>query len=110
MKNNSKPQQAVEPMSEEQAVPEQTTPPAPETRQTDEAPVVVSKRRGTGKALKVTPESEAVISPRPSFWPLLLAFALSIMLLSIVLESFIILGIGVVLLIVSVIGWGLERR
>jgi hypothetical protein len=44
-----------------------------------------------------------------SYWPLALAVTLCIVLLGIIVNT-IILGIGIVLTIVVVIAWGLERR
>ena len=44
-----------------------------------------------------------------SYWPLALALAMIIALVG-VMTSPIVLGIGVVLIAVAIIGWGLERR
>jgi membrane protein insertase Oxa1/YidC/SpoIIIJ len=49
------------------------------------------------------------ISPRPSYWPLALALAVVVFLYGAVGNP-IIMGIGAVLVLVAVIGWGLERR
>lgn len=68
------------------------------------------KKRSSAKAVKITPESEAAISPRPSFWPLVLAIALSLTLLGFVLDTLIVVGIGAVFIVASIIGWALERR
>ena len=53
---------------------------------------------------------ERAASARKSYWPFLLAVALSISLVGVVLFSNILLLIGVVLVIGAVIGWGLERH
>jgi hypothetical protein len=49
------------------------------------------------------------VMPKPSFWPLVVAFALAISIFGIMAGS-IVLIVGLVLLVVSVIGWALERR
>ena len=49
------------------------------------------------------------ISPRPSYWPIALAFSLIVMFLGLAYHP-VILGIGALMIIISVIGWGLERR
>jgi len=53
---------------------------------------------------------EQALGPQKSFWPLALAVALIILLFGLVSNNPIVLGIGVVLSVVAVIGWGLERR
>jgi hypothetical protein len=52
---------------------------------------------------------EAAISPRPSYWPLTLAFALVVLLMGAVTND-IILAIGVVLVVIAILGWSFERR
>jgi len=52
---------------------------------------------------------QEAIQPHLSVWPFTLALALAILLVGIITQP-IILGIGVVLVIVAVIGWGVERR
>ena len=52
---------------------------------------------------------EEAIKPHQSVWPFTLAVALMILLMGFITQP-IILGIGVVLVIVAVIGWGVERR
>ena len=47
--------------------------------------------------------------PRPSLWPFALAVSVAIMLGGFVINP-IVLGIGVILVIASIIGWNLERR
>lgn len=44
-----------------------------------------------------------------SYWPLLLAIALFVILLGVITHP-IVLGIGIVIAVVAIIGWGLERR
>ncbi len=53
---------------------------------------------------------QRAIAGKKSYWPFLLALAISITLLGIVLFANFIVVIGVVLVIVAVIGWGLERH
>jgi hypothetical protein len=64
------------------------------------------KKKRVKKALLV---DEKAISPHPSYWPLALAFSLAVLLLGAV-TNLIILGVGVLLIIVSIIGWITERR
>jgi len=54
-------------------------------------------------------DEKSIRTPRPSYWPLFLAFSLAVVLAG-ALSSLIVLGIGVLLVVVSIIGWGLERR
>lgn len=62
------------------------------------------------KERKLTDEElEKAISPRPSLWPFALAFAIIIMFMGLIIHP-IVLGLGVLLVIVAIIGWALERR
>ena len=71
----------------------------------------LSQRRRAVRRTKLTPEAmERLVASKKSYWPFLLAAAISIALLGVVLFSNIILIIGIVLVIVAVIGWGLERH
>lgn len=54
-------------------------------------------------------DEKSIRTPRPSYWPLCLAFSLAVVLAG-AISSLIVLGIGVLLVVVSMIGWGLERR
>jgi cobalamin biosynthesis protein CobT len=58
---------------------------------------------------KAEPVDVQQISPRPSYWPIALAFSLIVAFVGLA-DSPIVLGIGVLMIIISVIGWGLERR
>lgn len=69
------------------------------------APTAPRKKR----VKKAQPVNEEEISPRHSFWPLVLAFSLAVVLLGAV-TNFIILGIGAVLMLAAIIGWITERR
>ena len=54
---------------------------------------------------------EQVIKPKQSYWPFALAASLSITLVGVILMSHpIVFWIGVAFVIVSFIGWGIERR
>ncbi len=61
-------------------------------------------KEGISKAAR-----EQAISPHQSVWPFALAFALLVLLMGFITHP-VILGVGVVLVIVAVIGWGFERR
>ncbi|HCF86834.1 MAG TPA: hypothetical protein DEV72_16745, partial [Ktedonobacter sp.] len=52
---------------------------------------------------------EQALGPQKSYWPLGLALALFILLIG-VITNLVVLGIGVVLTVAAVIGWGLEQR
>jgi len=52
---------------------------------------------------------ESEISPKPSIWPLALAFAVSLLLFGLIYNVYF-LGIGAVLVIVCILGWILERQ
>jgi hypothetical protein len=54
---------------------------------------------------------EQAIKPKRSYWPIALAASLTITLVGVLLMSYpIVFWIGVALLIVSFVGWGLERH
>jgi hypothetical protein len=72
------------------------------------AATTVTKKRRVKK--KVEPVDEKSIRvPGPSYWPLCLAFSLAVVLAG-AISSLIVVGIGMLLVIVSIIGWGVERR
>ncbi len=52
---------------------------------------------------------ESEISPKPSIWPLALAFAVSLLLFGLIYNVYF-LVIGTVLVIVCAMGWVLERQ
>jgi hypothetical protein len=64
---------------------------------------------GKKRVKKVPQVTEAELQQHPSIWPILLAASVAIMLGGFAF-NLIILGVGVVLVIVSTIGWNLERR
>ena len=54
---------------------------------------------------------EQVIKPKLSYWPIVLAASLTLTLVGVILMSHpIVFWVGVAFVIVSFIGWGLERR
>jgi hypothetical protein len=90
----------------EQAQPEQEAQQTPEAATDDQ---VRAESGGKKRKKKVYIPSEEEITPRPSPWPIALAVSLAILLVGAIIHP-IILGIGVVLVIASVMGWSLERR
>jgi hypothetical protein len=73
-----------------------------------DVPVAAGKKRKKRRFReRLVYESE--ISPKPSLWPIALAFAISMMLFGLIYNVYF-LVIGVVLTIVCVIGWVLERQ
>ncbi|MBV9259246.1 MAG: cytochrome c oxidase subunit 4 [Ktedonobacteraceae bacterium] len=72
----------------------------------DETSAPRGKKRVKKKVRQVT---EAELMPHPSIWPLLLAFSVAVMLGGFAF-NLIILGVGVIMVIASIIGWSLERR
>ena len=64
------------------------------------------KKRGKRKGKWVSVEE---ISPKPSYWPLALTVSISVLLMGIMIHP-IVIGVGALLVIVSIMGWMLERR
>jgi Cytochrome c oxidase subunit IV len=55
--------------------------------------------------------SEQAITTKQSYWPIVLAASLTLTLIGVILMSHpIVFWVGVAFVIVSFIGWGLERR
>jgi hypothetical protein len=73
-----------------------------ETPQTQPA----GKRRTRARGRLVNAEE---VMPKPSLWPLALAFSIAVMLFS-VLTGPVVAVIGAILLVASALGWILERR
>src|SRR5450631_2944494 len=88
----------------EQAATEEPQDAVPDTV-SDETPVRHSKKR----VKKVRQVTEEELMPRPSLWPLALALSVAVTLGGFAF-NLIILGVGVIMVIVSIIGWSLERR
>lgn len=74
-----------------------------------ELPAGSGKKRGKKRKFRERLVYESEISPRPSIWPLALAFALVVLLMGII-TNVVVIGVGVVLVFVTILGWGLERR
>ncbi len=72
-------------------------------------PVKSRKKQGapantlTGKAL------EKAISPNPSLWPFALAFSMILLCLGVIIHP-VVMGTGILLCVVSIVAWALERR
>ena len=71
----------------------------------DETPV----RPGKKRVKKVRQVTEEELMPRPSLWPIALALSIAVALGGFAF-NLILLGVGVIMVIVSIIGWSLERR
>lgn len=52
---------------------------------------------------------EQKLAPKPSFWPIALAFALAVVMIGFIINP-IILFCGIVLTILTIIGWILEKH
>lgn len=65
--------------------------------------------KGAKKALPPREVQEQALDPQRSIWPIGLAVALIIMLVGLITNP-VVLGVGVVLTVAAIIGWGLERR
>ncbi len=75
----------------------------------DETPPM-PKRKARRRVVKQVNEADLeAISPRASYWPLALAFAIVVFLYG-AIGNPIIMGIGTFLVVASAIGWALERR
>ena len=67
-----------------------------------------SQRKKLPKRDRLTSEQMArAVDAKKSYWPFALSFAILISMIGIVTHP-IVLGIGVVLIIIAIIGWGLE--
>ncbi|HEY6541198.1 MAG TPA: cytochrome c oxidase subunit 4 [Ktedonobacteraceae bacterium] len=68
----------------------------------------LSQRKRLPKRDQLTPDQMArAIDAKKSYWPFALSFAILIAMVGVVTHP-IVLGIGIVLAIVAIIGWGLE--
>ena len=68
------------------------------------------QRNQASKKQKASHESmEQAVKPKQSYWPFALAFSLTIALVG-VMSHPIVFWIGVALVVVSFVGWGLERH
>ncbi|GCE14390.1 aa3-type cytochrome oxidase subunit IV [Tengunoibacter tsumagoiensis] len=83
-----------------------TEAPSTETTVEDQTAPVVEKKRVKKKGRLVSVDE---ILPKPSYWPVFLAFAVAALLFGCVSNPYM-LGVGIILVIVAVLGWTLERR
>lgn len=74
----------------------------------DDSSTTAPKAKRRRKKVFQPAELEAM-SPRPSLWPLILAFSVAVLLAG-AISSHIVMGIGFVLILGSIIGWLRERR
>ena len=65
--------------------------------------------KGAKKALPPKGAQERALDPQRSIWPFGLAVALIIMLVGLITNP-VVLGVGVVLTVAAIVGWGLEQR
>ena len=65
--------------------------------------------KGAKKALPSKGAQEQALGPQRSVWPFSVAIALIILLVGLITNP-VVLGIGVVLTVAAIVGWGLERR
>jgi hypothetical protein len=70
------------------------------------------QRKQISKNRKASNEAmEQAIKPKQSYWPFALAFSLTITLVGVIVLSHpIVFWVGVALVVVSFVGWGLERH
>jgi len=70
------------------------------------------QRKQPSKKQKTSNEAmEQSIKPKQSYWPFALAASLTITLVGVILMSHpIVFWVGVALVVVSFVGWGLERH
>jgi len=69
------------------------------------------RKQESKKQMTSNEAMEQVIKPKQSYWPFALAASLSITLVGVILMSHpIVFWIGVAFVIVSFVGWGLERH
>ncbi len=68
-----------------------------------------TRRRGKKRVKRLRQVTEEELMPRPSLWPFALAVSVAVMIGGFVINP-IVLGVGVILVIASIIGWNLERR
>jgi CDP-diglyceride synthetase len=75
----------------------------------DQSQIPGQQQQERGKEGLSKTAREQAISPHQSVWPFALALALMVLLMGFITQP-VILGVGVVLVIAAVIGWGFERR
>ena len=82
---------------------------AGETAITSNASASSTIRKKRRKRYREVMVDASEVMPRPSIWPLVLAFSIAVLLFGLIWNA-IVLFIGVALIIVSIIGWSLEKR
>jgi hypothetical protein len=71
----------------------------------------VQRKQATKKQKASNEATEQAIKPKQSYWPIALAASLTITLVGVILMSHpIVFWVGVALVVVSFVGWGLERH
>ncbi len=69
------------------------------------------RKQESKKQMASNETMEQVIKPKQSYWPFALAASLTITLVGVILMSHpIVFWVGVAFVIVSFVGWGLERH
>jgi hypothetical protein len=69
------------------------------------------RKRASQKQKASNEAVEQAIKPKQSYWPFALAASLTVTLVGVILLSHpVVFWLGVALLIVSFVGWGLERH
>lgn len=101
--SNQQTAEATQAPQEQQAQPQQQS---AEQRASQVTQAAQPRKR---RLRKLTEAELTSISPRPSYWPLALAFAIVVFLYGAVGNDYIMYG-GIVLVITAAIGWSLERR
>jgi hypothetical protein len=82
---------------------------AQETQTSGESQPTAEVPQKKGRKRKGKWVSIEEISPKPSYWPLALTISISVLLMGIIIHP-IIIAVGALLVIVSIMGWMLERR
>jgi len=99
-----------QPQEKKDMQPEQRSSQEPQvTPAAEDQSVIAATSTSTRKKRAKRMVSEAELMPRPSFWPIALAASLAIALFGFVWNA-VVLAVGVLLVIVCIIGWSLERR
>ena len=72
---------------------------------------MVVEDQGQHKTNDTNAVKEQALKAKQSYWPIVLALSLTLALVGVVLMSHpIVFWVGVAFVIVSLIGWGIERR
>lgn len=113
--HNSDPGEEQSSSQEQETAPEEEATSAPEATKADttseagSAEAAAPRRKKRRKKAEAEPFDEKSASPRPSYWPIVLAFSLCVMFLGVAWHP-VMMGIGVILVVISLIAWSLERR